>query len=112
MADRGVPLNGDGKGEVDGAGKADVSHGKEDWNELEEVRGLLDHGEELWQTEYKHGQDDVQQVIACKAQQQMVEVFLDPFSAEQEDCKAIANNSKAANSDLKRRKLWNDGTVQ
>ena len=31
----GVPLYGDGKGEVDGTSKADVGHGEEDWNESE-----------------------------------------------------------------------------
>ena len=34
-----------------------------------------------------------------------MEVFLEHFSAEQEDCEAIANNSKAANQDLERQKL-------
>ena len=37
-----------------------------------------------------------------------MEVFLEHFSAEQEDCKAIPNNSKAANQDLERQKLPED----
>ena len=32
----GVPLYGDGQGEVDGTSKADVSHGEEDWDEVKE----------------------------------------------------------------------------
>ena len=56
----GVPLYGDGKGEVDGTSKADVSHGEEDWDEMEEEGGPLDRWKHLWQPEYEYCQCNVQ----------------------------------------------------
>ena len=56
----GVPLYGDGKGEVDGTSKADVGQGEEDWDEIEEEWGPLDRCKHLWQPEYEHCQGDVQ----------------------------------------------------
>ena len=105
MTHSGVPLYGDGQCEVDGTSKADVSHWEEDWDEIEEEGGSHDPWNNLWQPEYEHCKDDVQQIIACKTQQKTVKVFLEHFSAEQEDCKAISNNAKAANKDLERQKL-------
>ena len=35
MADGGVPLHGDGKGEVDGAGEADLGEGEEDGDHVQ-----------------------------------------------------------------------------
>ena len=43
----GVPLYGDGKGEVDGTSKANVSHGEEYWDEIEEEGGTLDRWKHL-----------------------------------------------------------------
>ena len=100
MADRSVPLDGDGEGEVDGAGEADVSHGEEDGDELEEVVGVPDHGENLWEAKDDHGEGYVKQVVAGQAQQEAVEVFLENFSAEQENGETVANNTKAANREL------------
>ena len=60
MTHSGVPLYGDGKGEVDGTSKADVSHGEEDWDEMEIEGGPLDCWKHLWKPEYEHCQGDVQ----------------------------------------------------
>ena len=112
MAHRSVPLHGDGEGEVDGAGEADVSHGEEDGNKLEEVVSVPDHGEDLWETEDDHGQGYVKQVVAGQAQQETVKVFLENFSAEQEDCETVANKTKAANKELGHRVTSNKLKVQ
>ena len=69
MTHSGVPLYGDGKGEVDGTSKADVGQGEEDWDESEKEQGLLYHWNNLWQPEYEHCEGDVQQIIAYKTQQ-------------------------------------------
>ena len=60
MTHSGVPLYGDGKGEVDGTSKADVSQGEEDWDEMEIEGGPLDCWKHLWKPEYEHCQGDVQ----------------------------------------------------
>ena len=103
MTHRGVPLDGDGQGEEDGAGEADVGQGQEEWDQVEEEGCLLDQGDHLGQTEQDDGNDKVQEVIAYKAQQELVEVFLEHFSAEQEDGEAVANNSNAADTNLEKK---------
>ena len=103
MTHRGVPLDGDGQGEEDGAGEADVGQGQEEWDQVEEEGCLLDQGDHLGQTEQDDGNDKVQKVIAYKAQQELVKVFLEHFSAEQEDGEAVANNSNAADKNLEKK---------
>jgi len=108
MTHRGVPLDGDGQGEEDGASEADVGQGQEEGDQVEEEGCLLDQGDHLGQTEQDDGKDKVQEVIACKAQQELVKVFLEHFSAEQEDGEAIANNSNAADTNLEKKyqQVW------
>ena len=44
----GVPLYGNGQGEVDRTSKADVGHWEEDWDEMEEEGGTHDSWHHLW----------------------------------------------------------------
>ena len=101
MTHGGVPLYGDGEGEVDGAGETDVGQREEVGDRVEEQPGLLDGGDYLWQAEHDHGHHQVHQVKAHKTQQQQVKVLLELLAHEQDDGEAVSNNSQTSDENLK-----------
>ena len=60
MTHGGVSLYSDSKGEVDRAGEADMSQGKEVRDQVEEQPSLLDEGGQLGQAKHDHGKYQVE----------------------------------------------------
>ena len=101
MTDGAVPLHSDGQSEVNWTRESNLSDWKNSGYKVKKCRGSPERWAEIWKTEDRNREADIDEIEDSKSKHEVMEVTKDDLVGKPYDAHNVPNNAKTTNDELK-----------